>query len=132
MKTYQMADVVRYPTMTTAQIRETFLIDALFQSGTINVAYVDLDRAVVGIAAPLGSRLPLAADAALRAQYFAERREIGTLNIGGSGVIHSGGKSYALDNLDCLYIGRGTAEIAFESTVPRANPAGFHQVPHQH
>jgi 4-deoxy-L-threo-5-hexosulose-uronate ketol-isomerase len=125
MKTYQMADVVRYPTMTTAQIRETFLIDALCKSGTINVAYVDLDRAVVGIAAPMGSRLPLAADAALRAQYFAERREIGALNIGGTGVIHAGGKSYSLDNLDCLYIGRGTAEIAFESIDPHS-PAVFY------
>jgi 4-deoxy-L-threo-5-hexosulose-uronate ketol-isomerase len=125
MKTYHMADPVRYPTMTTAQIRETFLVDSLFHPGTIGLAYVDLDRAVVGIAAPLGNPLPLHADGALRAQYFTERREIGVLNIGGSGVIHAGGKSHSLENLDCLYIGRGTAEIAFESNDP-PSPAVFY------
>ena len=41
MKTYLMADPVRYPTMTTAQLRETFLIDCLYQPGAIGLAYVD-------------------------------------------------------------------------------------------
>src|SRR5271155_3118003 len=35
MKTYSMADAVRYPTMTTAQIRGAFLIDALYKPGTL-------------------------------------------------------------------------------------------------
>ena len=46
MKTYLMADPVRYPAMTTAQIRETFLIDSLHVPGTLTQAYVDLDRAI--------------------------------------------------------------------------------------
>jgi len=120
MKTYLMADPVRYPTMTTAQIRETFLIDALYEPGALGLAYVDLDRAVVGIAAPLASPIALPADDALRAQYFTERRELGALNIGGSGVIYAGGKAHPLENLDCLYIGRGTKEITFESSDPTA------------
>jgi 4-deoxy-L-threo-5-hexosulose-uronate ketol-isomerase len=102
--------------MTTAQIRETFLIDALYVPGALVQAYVDLDRAVVGIAAPLGAPRALAADEMLRADYFMERRELGALNIGGKGVVHVDGKQYALDNLDCLYIGRGAKEIVFEST----------------
>ena len=53
MKTYLMADPVRYPTMTTEQIRDTFLIDALDQPGGLVQAYVDLDRAVVGLVTPL-------------------------------------------------------------------------------
>jgi 4-deoxy-L-threo-5-hexosulose-uronate ketol-isomerase len=57
MKTHLIADSVRYPTMTTAQIRDAFLIDALYEPGALNLAYVDLDRAVVGMAAP--SRCPL-------------------------------------------------------------------------
>jgi 4-deoxy-L-threo-5-hexosulose-uronate ketol-isomerase len=115
MKTYLMADPVRYPAMTTAQIRETFLIDALYEPGALRQAYVDLDRAVVGMAAPLATPVALGADEALRANYFMERRELGALNIGGKGVIHVDGKAYALDNLDCLYIGRGAKEIVFES-----------------
>lgn len=124
MKTYQLADVVRFPTMTTAQIRETFLIDALYQPGTLGLAYVDLDRAVVGMVSPLGCPIPLPGDGALRAQYFTERRELGALNIGGSGVIHADGTSHRLENLDCLYVGRGTKEIVFESTDPQS-PAVF-------
>jgi 4-deoxy-L-threo-5-hexosulose-uronate ketol-isomerase len=125
MKTYQLADAVRFTTITTAQVRQTFLIDALYQPGTLGLAYVDLDRAVVGMVSPLGCPIPLPADGALRAQYFTERREIGALNIGGSGVIHADGTSHCLENLDCLYIGRGTKEVAFESKNPQS-PAVFY------
>jgi len=121
MKTYLMADPVRYPTMTTGEIRETFLIDALYEPGALRLAYVDLDRAVVGMAAPLGSPVALPADAALRAEYFTERRELGALNIAGPGLVHVDGKSHALENLDCLYIGRGAKEIIFESTDPNSS-----------
>jgi len=118
MKTYLMADPTRYPTMTTAQLRETFLIDALYQPGELRQAYVDLDRAVVGMAAPLKGPIPLPADEALRASYFTERRELGVLNVGNTGMIHVDGENHSLDKLDCLYIGRGSKEIAFESTNP--------------
>ncbi len=79
--------------------------------------YIDLDRAVVGMAVPLRSPIALAADETLRATSFMERRQLGILNNGGSGVIHVGSENYPLDNLDCLYKGRGAREIAFESTV---------------
>ena len=125
MKTYLLADPVRYPTMTTTQIRESFLIDALYEPGALHLAYVDLDRAVVGMAAPLGSPIALPADDALRAKYFTERRELGALNIAGSGVIHVDGKRHSLENLDCLYIGRGAREITFESKDPDS-PAVFY------
>jgi len=125
MKTYLMADPIRYPTMTTAQIRDTFLIDDLYKPGALGQAYIDLDRAVVGMAAPLASPINLVANEALRAHYFAERRELGALNIAGSGKIHVHGKSYTLDHLDCLYIGRGSQDIAFESINP-GSPAIFY------
>ena len=125
MKTYLMADPVRYPHMTTAQIRETFLVDSLYEPGALNLVYMDLDRAVVGIATPQGTPLALPADTDLRAQYFTERRELGALNIGGNGSIRVDGKSYAVGNLDCLYIGRGNAAVTFESRDP-ASPAIFY------
>lgn len=125
MKILLMADPVRYPSMTTEQIRETFLIDSLSKPGAIHLAYVDLDRAVVGIAVPLASTLKLESDPTLRADYFTERRELGALNIGGSGVIRVDGKAYELANLDCLYIGRGSREVSFESADPKS-PAAFY------
>ena len=125
MKTRLLADPERYPRMTTAQIRESFLIDSLYENGALNLVYVDLDRTVVGIAAPGKSPIVLPADTDLRAQYFTERRELGALNIGGSGSIKVSGKSYSLENLDCLYIGRGNADVAFESNDP-SSPAVFY------
>ena len=125
MKTYLLADPVRYPSMTTAQLRETFLVDSLYRPGELHSVYVDLDRTIVGIAAPTTKALALPADADLRAEYFTERRELGALNVGGSGSITVSGKLHALENLDCLYIGRGNAEVSFESTNP-ASPAVFY------
>lgn len=125
MKTLLMADPVRYPSMTTEQIRETFLLDSLSKPGAIHLAYVDLDRAVVGMAVPLASALKLESDPDLRASYFTERRELGALNIGGNGVIRVDGKAYELANLDCLYIGRGSREVSFESADPKS-PAVFY------
>jgi 4-deoxy-L-threo-5-hexosulose-uronate ketol-isomerase len=120
-----MADLARYPTMTTAQIREAFLIDALFRPGELHQVHVDLDRAVVGMAVPLRSPIGLIADETLRAKYFTERRELGVLNITTDGVIHVGSESYPLASLDCLYIGRGAKEITFESINPDS-PAVFY------
>jgi 4-deoxy-L-threo-5-hexosulose-uronate ketol-isomerase len=125
MRTQSMADQVRYPTMTTAQIREAFLIDALFRPGELHQVHVDLDRAVVGMAAPLRSPIGLIADETLGAKLFTERRELGVLNITTDGVIHVGSESHLLASLDCLYIGQGAKEITFESTNPDS-PAVFY------
>jgi 4-deoxy-L-threo-5-hexosulose-uronate ketol-isomerase len=115
MKTVLLADPVRYPRMTTAELRDTFLLDGSCKPGAIDLAYVDLDRAVVGMAAPAERPLALPSCPELRAASFTERREIGVLNIGGPGLVHVGSQTCVLDNLDVLYIGRGNPEVTFES-----------------
>lgn len=125
MKTYLMADPVRYPAMTTAQLRETFLVDSLCEAGHLRLAYIDLDRAVVGMAVPLEGSIALPTDEALRASYFTERRELGVLNIGSSGAVRVDGANHAMENLDCLYIGRGNEQVSFESAESES-PAIFY------
>jgi 4-deoxy-L-threo-5-hexosulose-uronate ketol-isomerase len=125
MKTVLIADPVRYPRMTTQELRESFLLGSLYQAGTIQLTYVDLDRAVVGMAVPLETPLVLPTSPELRAEYFTERRELGALNVGGAGVVHVGKSSYQLDNLDLIYIGRGNADIRFESK-SKDTPAAFY------
>src|ERR1700733_2854646 len=110
MKTILMADPVRYPRMTTAELRATFLLDGLCQPGSIQLAYVDLDRAVVGMAAPAGKPLALPTYPELRAGYFTERRELGVLNIGGDGAVHIGSNTSKLEKLDVPYNSRSNAE----------------------
>jgi 4-deoxy-L-threo-5-hexosulose-uronate ketol-isomerase len=125
MKTLLMADPVRYPRMNTDELRETFLIQPLYEPGKLQLDYVDLDRAVVGFAAPLEIPIALPTYPELRAEYFTERRELGALNIGGAGVITVEGQSYELNNLDVLYIGRGNKQVTFASTDQKA-PAVFY------
>lgn len=115
MKILQMADAVRYRTMTTAELRSTFLLTELFQPGRIDLAYVDLDRTVIGSAAPVGESLVLPCDDALKANYFTERRELGILNIGGPGTVTVNDERFDLDNLDALYVGRGNESVSFAS-----------------
>jgi 4-deoxy-L-threo-5-hexosulose-uronate ketol-isomerase len=115
MKTVLMADPVRYPRMTTDELRETFLLHTLYEPGKLHLDYVDLDRAVVGFAAPIDAPIALPTYPELRATYFTERRELGALNIGGAGSITVEGKTYDLNNLDVLYIGRGNKDVSFAS-----------------
>jgi 4-deoxy-L-threo-5-hexosulose-uronate ketol-isomerase len=125
MRILQMPDAVRYPTMSTAQLRESFLLSDLFQPGTVQNVYVDLDRTVIGSAVPLDKPLALLTYPELRADSFTERRELGVLNIGAPGKVRVDSEAFALDNLDCLYIGRGNREIVFSSEDP-AHPAEFY------
>lgn len=125
MKMLTLADPVRYPRMTTAEIRETFLLDGLCKADEINLNYVELDRAVVGFAAPVTKALELGTYPELRAEYFLERRELGALNTGGAGTVTVDGKSYELDNLDVIYVGRGSKKVSFASK-DKVNPAYFY------
>jgi len=125
MKTVLMADPVRYERMTTEELRETFLLNSLYEPGKLHLSYVDLDRSVAGFAAPTNAPVALPTYPELRANYFTERRELGALNIGGAGAITVEGKSYELNNLDVLYIGRGNKEVSFASK-DKSAPAVFY------
>jgi 4-deoxy-L-threo-5-hexosulose-uronate ketol-isomerase len=125
MKIVRMADAVRYPTMTTAELRKTFLLQGLFREGEIETRYVDLDRAVIGGAVPTTSALRLETQPELRADYFLERRELGVLNVGGPGVVSVDGDSFAMGKLDCLYVGRGSEAVTFASSDAK-EPAAFY------
>jgi 4-deoxy-L-threo-5-hexosulose-uronate ketol-isomerase len=111
--------------MTTGEIRETFLLSGLCEPGKLHLNYVDLDRTVVGFAAPLESALTLPTYPELRADYFLERREIGVLNVGGAGTVAVEGKSFELNNLDVLYAGKGNKQVSFASK-DKATPAAYY------
>jgi len=107
-----------YSKLNTEELRSAFLIQSLFTPGKVELVCTDADRAIVGSVVPSAGPLALAADAELRAEYFCERRELGILNIGGSGTVEIDGTSYGLSKLDCLYAGRGSRKISFASRDP--------------
>jgi 4-deoxy-L-threo-5-hexosulose-uronate ketol-isomerase len=110
-----MADEVRYPRMSTAELRGTFLVEELFELERVKLVYVDMDRTVIGSAVPIGSTLELPCPDELRATSFTERRELGVFNIGGPGAVSVGGVIHGLGNRDALYIGKGEHQVAFSS-----------------
>jgi len=125
MKMHLIPDAVHYRTMTTEELRANFLVDSLFQKGRTVTCHIDVDRTIVGSAVPIREPLTLPTADELRAAYFLERRELGILNIGGRGTISVDGKAYDLQNLDCLYVGRGAKEVRFTST-DSEKPAQFY------
>lgn len=125
LKTITTADPFRYPRMTSQELRDSFLIEGLYAPGSLRLAQVDLERAIVGIAAPTGDAIPLPVCPELKAEYFTERRELGALNIGGPGLVRVGGSVYELNNLDLLYAGRGNPAVQFESK-DSSSPAIFY------
>lgn len=125
MKLVELADRVRYATMTTEERRATFLLDQLFTPGAVEMRYIDLDRTVIGSAVPQGTPLKLETQPELRADFFCERRELGVLNIGAPGSVTVDGRSFGMDKLDCLYVGRGSKEVIFGSKSAE-DPACFY------
>ena len=115
-------DVKHY---TTDRLREEFLIDDLFQKDVIKLVYSHIDRIITGSAVPVKETLVLTAGDELRADYFLERREMGVINIGGTGVITIDGKKYNVAYKEGMYIGMGAKDISFAS-VDAANPAKFY------
>ncbi|MBN1795530.1 MAG: 5-dehydro-4-deoxy-D-glucuronate isomerase [Sedimentisphaerales bacterium] len=125
MEVRYVPDPVRFDRMTTEEVRENFLITSLFKPDEIVMIYSDVDRAIVGSAAPCKKELGLSSADELRADFFCQRRELGVLNIGKSGKVTVDGKDFRMDYCDCLYVARGSKEIAFSSDNPSA-PAKFY------
>lgn len=125
MKTILTVDPVRLSTMTTAEVRQNFLIGDLFQPGKLELAYWECDRTVIGGAMPTTAALTLEAGKELASSYFTERRELGIMNLGGAGTVTVEGTVHALGKCDCLYVGRGNRAISFAST-SAADPAAFY------
>jgi len=122
MKTRYTADKVRYRTMTTKELRESFLLSGLFRENELVLEYFEIERAVVGSAMPTTEPIRLEAGKELAADYFCQRREAGVLNIGGAGKITVDGTDYEMQKLDCLYIGRESKEVWFAGAAPEAPP----------
>lgn len=127
METRYSADSIRFERMNTEEIRSTFLVRTLFAPDKIELLYWFDDRAIIGSAVPAKAPLKLEAGEQIASGYFAERREIGVINIGDAGTITVDGKKYELGFKDLLYIPRGSNDIQFESTNSES-PAKFYMV----
>lgn len=110
--------------MTTAELREAFIIPAIQQPGAFHGMFTDLDRMVVAGAVPTDAPLELPNHKETGRGFFLERRELGAINTGGPGEVTVDGKIFPVEPLGCIYIGMGSREVAFSSKDP-TNPAKF-------
>lgn len=109
----------------TTMLRERFLIEKVFEKDQIKLTYSHHDRIIAGGILPCEKELNLPVSKDLGTDYFLERREMGVINIGGSGYVILDGERYEMKPKDGLYIGAKTKEVVFGSTESK-NPAKYY------
>ena len=124
MKTVHQVHPEDFSKYNTQQIRDKFLLEGLVATDKIECVYTHYDRMIVGAAHPVNTTLELATYDELKSDYFLERREIGIINIAGTGTVSVDGEKFEVEKQDCLYIGKGKQKILFSST-DKKNPAKF-------
>jgi len=109
----------------TAELRGHFLIQDLFIPGEVKMVYSYYDRLIVGGLCPIRESTLEVDKTIIGAASLLERREIGIINIGGTGTVAVDGKRFELANKDGLFIGMGARDVAFTSADPNT-PAKFY------
>lgn len=104
-------------TMDTASLRREFLVENLMTEDNISLTYSHYDRLIIGGTKPIKQSTELKTHEELKADYFLQRRELGIINVGGKGSVEVDGEKYALDKLDCLYVGKGAQKVFFSVTI---------------
>lgn len=99
----------------TQELRDEFLIPDLMQPQKIKFVYTHYDRYMAGGAVPTSKALTLETIDPLKSSYFLERRELGIINVGGSGSIIVDGETFSMGHKDALYIGMGAKNVIFKS-----------------
>lgn len=111
--------------MNTEELRKNFACESLMEDDRINLVYSHYDRMIIGGVKPVHSSIVLENHEELKAGYFLERREMGIINVGGPGKVLASGAPYQLDKLDCLYLGKETKDVNFQS-LDAGTPALFY------
>ena len=109
----------------TTKIRDRFVMEKVMAPDEINVTYSMYDRLVYGGAMPVTKALDLDSFLELKSDNFLDRRELGVINVGGTGVVTVDGEDYELAFKAALYVGCGKKKVTFKSLDPK-NPAKFY------
>lgn len=109
----------------TQQLRDEFLVDKLMQENSIYWLYTHYERFMVGSAVPTSTPLTLETVDNLKAANFLAGRELGVINVGGSGTVTADGEDFQLGYKDALYLGKDIKDVVFKS-YDSNNPAKFY------
>lgn len=97
----------------TSKLRESYLVENLFQKDTIQAVYTLYDRLIVGGIHPVEKALRLESFDTLKSANFLDRREIGIINVGAACKVSVDGETFYLENKEALYIGMGVGDVVF-------------------
>lgn len=109
----------------TSKLRSHFMMPTVMEKDKVNLTYSMYDRIIFGGTVPVNKTVELETIDPLKADYFLERRELGVINTGGSGIVNVDGKDYELNFKDALYVGRGNKKVTFRSK-DSSDPAKFY------
>lgn len=109
----------------TKRLRDEFHIESLFTKDNVKTVYSHTDRIIIAGIMPCELSLEIPVAQEIASDYFLERREMGVINIGGSGIMTVDGTDYELANKDGIYIGMGAKNVVFKS-VSADKPAKFY------
>ncbi|MFN7110475.1 MAG: 5-dehydro-4-deoxy-D-glucuronate isomerase [Brevundimonas sp.] len=129
-KVYQATHPDMMDGATNQQLRDRYLVTEMFAPGRISLNYSHNERMVIGGATPVegGLSLPTHSEPpSLAGQPFLHARELGVVNIGGTGSITVDGETVELGFRDGLYVPMGSSDVRFASNDP-ANPAKFYLI----
>lgn len=119
----------QFKRMTTKELRDEFLVRNIFQANDVSAVYSHIDRIVTMGAMPTTEKIDIEKNIdAMKdfgVSYFLERRELGIVNIGGTGFVEADGKRFELKGRDALYVPQGTKSVLLGSA-DVANPAKFY------
>ncbi|MCX3068116.1 5-dehydro-4-deoxy-D-glucuronate isomerase [Cetobacterium somerae] len=110
---------------TTEELRKHYLMETVFVADEVNLMYSHVDRVIAGGVMPVETEVKLEGCKELGSEFFLERRELGLINIGGSGKVVLDGVEYKMASKDGLYVGMGVKEITFISDSAE-NPAKYY------
>lgn len=109
----------------TKTLRERYLINQIFEEDELLFTYSHHDRIIAGGIMPVTKEVSLPVTKDLGTTFFLERREMGIINIGGSGYLILDGIKIMMSSRDGIYIGAGTKEVIFASDDAK-NPAKYY------
>lgn len=101
--------------MDTEELREKFLVESIFVLDEIILTYTHDDRLIFGGVMPATKELELSTLDELRSEYFLQRRELGIINIGDTGIVTVDGVEYIVENKEAVYVTMGSREVKFKS-----------------
>ncbi len=129
-KTYHATHPDMMHGVSNEQLRDRYLIEAIFAPDAVRLNYTHYERIVVGGAMPVDTALVLPTQqepASALGLPFLQRRELGIVNVGGQGIVSVDGAELELAPRDGAYVPMGSQDVRF-SSVDRASPAKFYLV----